>query len=505
MSESAGRDAAGSDGAGSDTAQADGGGSTAKAVLISAVAAIGGFLFGFDTSVINGAVDALSDDFGLSPFLTGFSVSCALLGAAVGAWFAGPVADRVGRTRVMVTAAALFAVSAVGSALAFGVGDFILWRFVGGVGVGVASVIAPAYIAEVAPARMRGRLGSLQQFAIVIGIFVALLSDAFIAGAAGDGTGGTAGAAAQFYLGLAAWRWMFLVELVPAVIFGLLAMTIPESPRYLVAKGEDRRARAVLSELIGPSATAERIRAIRRSLGEDRARSLADLRGPALGLLPIVWVGIALSVFQQAVGINVIFYYSTTLWRSVGFNESDALLTSVITSVTNVVFTIVAILLVDRIGRKLLLLVGSGGMFVSLGAAAVCFSQATGSGDSVSLGQPYATVALIAANLFVVFFAATWGPVVWVLLGEMFPNRIRAGALAVGAAAQWIANFAVSTSFPWLSANAGLSLTYGMYALFAVLSGVFVATQVPETKGRELEDMTGSTGRRAREEAASSA
>lgn len=467
-------------------------GSTGKAVLISAVAAIGGFLFGFDTAVINGAVNAIEASFALSAFLLGFTVSCALLGSAVGAWFAGPVADRFGRPRVMIVAAVLFALSALGSGFAFGAADLIAWRFVGGVGVGVASVIAPAYIAEVSPARLRGRLGSLQQLAIVLGIFVALLSNAWIAGAAG-------GADQPWLFGVSAWRWMFLIELVPAVVFGLLATTIPESPRFLVAQGDEQEARSVLGQLIGRQAVAERIRAIRDSLGDDRRRSLSDLRGPRFGLLPIVWVGILLSMFQQLVGINVIFYYSTTLWRSVGFDESDALLTSVVTSVVNVVFTIVAIMLVDRVGRKVLLLVGSVGMSMSLATLAVCFSRATGSGEDVSLPQPWATVALIAANLFVVFFAATWGPVVWVLLGEIFPNRIRASALAVGAAAQWLTNFAVSTTFPWLSDVAGLGLTYGMYAAFALASGLFVAATIVETKGRELEDMDGSTqGRRSK-------
>lgn len=471
---------------------------TANAILLSVVAAIGGFLFGFDTAVINGAVDALSADFELSAGLTGFAVSVALLGCALGAWFAGSAADRFGRPKVMIAAAVLFSVSAIGSGLAFGVWDLIFWRLVGGLGVGIASVIAPAYIAEVSPASIRGRLGSLQQLAIVTGIFVALLSDAFLAGAAG-------GAAEELWAGLSAWRWMFLAELVPAIAYGVLALTIPESPRFLVANGEDSRARDVLVRLMSKDAARERIAAIKKSLGGDGAVGLSALRGDMAGLKPIVWVGIFLSLFQQLVGINVIFYYSTTLWRSVGFEESDALTITVITSVTNVVVTIVAILLVDRIGRRPLLLVGSTAMALSLATMAVCFSQATGSGDDVSLADPYSTVALVAANVFVIGFGVSWGPVVWVLLGEMFPNRLRAPALAVAAAAQWLANFAVSTSFPWLSENLGLTVTYGGYAVFALLSGLFVATQVRETKGRELEDMQGETGRTVRDKAGAGA
>ncbi len=483
------------DGATDGTSTGGGGHHTAHAILISVVAAIGGFLFGFDTAVINGAVDAMSGEFELSAGLSGFAVSSALLGCAAGAWFAGSAADKFGRQPVMIAAAVLFLASAVGSGLAFGVWDLILWRLVGGLGVGVASVIAPAYIAEIAPAQIRGRLASLQQLAIVTGIFVALLSDAFLAGAAG-------GAAEELWAGLAAWRWMFLAETIPAVAYGLLALTIPESPRFLVARGEETRARDVLQKLMSRENARERIAAIKNSLKGEKLVGLRNLKGDRLGLKPIVWVGIFLSLFQQLVGINVIFYYSTTLWRSVGFEESDALTITVITSVTNVVVTIVAIMLVDKVGRRPLLLIGSTSMGIALATMAVCFSQATGSGDDVSLAEPWSTVALVAANVFVVGFGVSWGPVVWVLLGEMFPNKLRAPALAVAAAAQWLANFAVSTSFPWLSQNAGLSFTYGGYAVFAILSGLFVATQVRETKGQELEDMTGATGRTPRKDAA---
>lgn len=460
---------------------------TAKAILISVAAAVGGFLFGFDTAVINGAVDSIQSTFALSPALTGFAVSCALVGSALGAWYAGRVADHLGRVRAMLVAAVLFAASALGTGLAFSVWSLIGWRFVGGVGVGMASVIAPAYIAEVAPAHVRGRLGSLQQLAIVCGIFVALLSDAFLANIAG-------GALQQLWWGLAAWRWMFLAGLVPSLAYGVLALQIPESPRYLVARGELVRAGEVLREVLG----SRRMETIQRKVADilasvrresQRPPALSDLRGPYLGLLRIVWIGIFLSIFQQFVGINVIFYYSTSLWRSVGFSESDSLTITVITSVTNVLVTLVAIAIVDKVGRKPMLLGGSLGMATTLATMAVCFSQAIGTGKDVSLPHPWGTIALIAANLYVVSFGATWGPVVWVLLGEMFPNWIRAIALAVAAAAQWVANFAVTTTFPIL-ADISLSFAYGLYAAFALLSFGFVLRAVRETKGRELEEMT---------------
>ena len=455
----------------------------AKVVGISLAAAVGGFLFGFDTSVINGAVNALSEEFSLGPGLTGFAVSSALLGCAVGAWFAGSLSNRYGRIPVMVIAAILFFVFAVGSGLAFGVWDLILWRVIGGLGVGAASVIAPAYIAEVAPARFRGRLGSLQQLAIVLGIFAALLSNALIANTAG-------GSSETFWFGVAAWRWMFMIEAVPAAAYGVMALFLPESPRYLIRRGQLDRASKVLYDFTGEVDVNLKIEQIRKTLEREDTESLRDLVGERFGLKPIVWLGILLSLFQQLVGINVIFYYSTTLWQSVGFDESQALLTSTFTSIMNIVATIIAILLVDRVGRRVMLLVGSAGMAVSLALMALAFSfgEMSAGAESVSLPDPWSTVALVAANAFVMFFGTTWGPLVWVLLGEIFPNRIRASALAVAAAAQWAANWAVSASFPTLS-DIGLSFAYGLYAAFALLSLVFVFLWVPETKDRELEDM----------------
>jgi SP family sugar:H+ symporter-like MFS transporter len=457
-----------------------------RIIGICVAAALGGFLFGFDTAVINGAVDALTAEFGLGPGMSGFAVSSALLGCIAGAWFAGPLANRFGRIPVMVIAAVLFLVSAIGSGLAFGVVDLIIWRVIGGLGVGAASVIAPAYIAEVSPASVRGRLGSLQQLAIVTGIFVALLSDAFLASAAG-------GAANELWLGREAWRWMFMAEAVPAVVYGVMALRLPESPRFLVARGDIDKASQVLYDFTGEKDVNLKIEQIRASLGEEKRQRLHDLRGAVLGLKPIVWLGILLSMFQQFVGINVIFYYSTTLWRSVGFDETDALTITVITSVTNILVTIVAIMLVDRVGRRPMLLVGSIGMAISLGMMAVAFSFATlvtaaDGTETAELADPWATIALICANAFVVFFGTTWGPLVWVLLGEMFPNSIRAWALAVAAAAQWLSNFFISTTFP-VFADIGLSFAYGFYAVFAVLSFVFVLLKIPETKGIELEDM----------------
>ncbi|KAA0921981.1 MULTISPECIES: sugar porter family MFS transporter [unclassified Rhodococcus (in: high G+C Gram-positive bacteria)] len=457
---------------------------TAKVIGVSIAAAVGGFLFGFDSSVINGAVDSIEDHFLLGSFTTGFVVAIALIGCAVGAWFAGSLADRWGRKKVMLLGSALFVISSIGSGLAFSVPDLMLWRVLGGLGIGIASVIAPAYIAEIAPAKWRGSLASLQQLAITIGIFAALLSDALLAGAAD-------GASNDLWFGIEAWRWMFLVGVVPALVYGLLATLIPESPRYLVGQHLDEEAARVLAEITGELHPDERIHEIRLTLRKESRSSFADIRGPKFGLQPIVWVGITMAVLQQLVGINAIFYYSTTLWRSVGFTEDQSFTTSVITAVINVVMTFVAILFVDRIGRRKLLLAGSIGMFVGLVMASVAFSQSIGSGDDVTLPAPWGAIALVGANLFVIFFASTWGPIMWVMLGEMFPNRMRAMALGIGTAANWMANFAVTLAFPPLTSSVGLWVIYAGFALFAALSFFFVKAKIRETKGMELEDMLG--------------
>ena len=458
--------------------------SHATVIRLSLTAALGGFLFGYDSAVINGAVDAIGTRFSASSAVLGFTVSSALLGAAAGALAAGRVADRYGRLRAMWAAAALFLISAVGSGVASSLVMLVVFRVIGGVAVGVASVIAPTYIAEIAPARIRGKLGSLQQLAIVTGIFLALLADYALAAAAG-------GSEKDLWLGLEAWRWMFLAMAVPAVVYGGLALTIPESPRYLVAKARLDEAAGVLRRVLGDIDLNAKVDQIKETLQREKRPTMRDLGGPALGLLPIVWVGIGLSVFQQFVGINVIFYYSSVLWQAAGFTESNALIITVITSVVNVVTTLIAIASIDRYGRKPLLIIGSIGMALTLGTLAAVFGTATldKAGDPVLHGAA-APIALIAANLFVFAFGMSWGPVVWVLLGETFPNRIRAAALSLAAGAQWVANWVISTSFPPLK-DAGLGLAYGLYTTFAVLSLLFVLKFVRETKGVELEEMPG--------------
>ena len=452
-------------------------------------AAVGGFLFGFDTAVINGAVTAIEGNLGLDAVGLGVVVAVTLLGAALGALGAGWLADRIGRPRTMLAAGAVFFIAAIGCGLAQGVVDLAVWRLVTGIAVGFATVLGPLYISEIAPAHARGRLASMQQMAIVLGIFVALLSDSGIALMLG-------GADAELFLGLPAWRWMFIAGVVPAVVYIVLALMVPESPRYLVAKGRAEAARRVLIRLQRIDATEARVLTDRidETLQQKDSGRFRDLLDKRRGLLPVVWVGIGVAALQALVGIDVIFYYSTSLWESVGFEESAAFGLSVLSSFVNVAATVVAIVLIDRVGRRILLLTGSVGMFVSLVIVSIGFSTARIVDGSPQLEGIWGPVTLVGANLFVVAFAVSWGPVVWVLLGEMFPNRIRGVALSVCASANWLAGVALNFSFPSLR-DISLPGSYALYAVMAALSFLLVFFGVRETNGRSLEEMRASAGR----------
>ncbi|MFH8797457.1 sugar porter family MFS transporter [Streptomyces sp. NPDC017941] len=451
-------------------------------IFITAAAAMGGFLFGYDSSVINGATVAIQGKFDVNADTLGWIIATALLGCAVGAAIAGRVADRIGRIRVMQIASFLFAISAIGSALPFAAWDLTMWRFIGGLGIGMASVIGPAYIAEVAPPAYRGRLAAFQQAAIVIGIAVSQLVNWGILNMADGDQRGKIG-------GLEAWQWMLGVMVIPALLYGLLSFAIPESPRFLISVGRQAEAKKVLAEVEGSTVDVDaRAAQIETAMHREHQSTFKDLLGGRFGFLPIVWIGIFLSVFQQLVGINVIFYYSNQLWQSIGHDPSSSFLYSFETSIVNIVGTVIAMIFVDRIGRKPLALIGSAGMAVALFTMAWAFSYRSGSGDDVSLPHGQGLVAIIAANAFVLFFALSWGVVVWVLLGEIFPNRIRAAALGVAASAQWLANFAITKTFPSMS-EWSLTGSYIIYGAFAALSIPFVAKFVKETKGKTLEEM----------------
>ncbi len=453
--------------------------------LIVSVATLGGFLFGFDSGVINGTVDGLQEAFNSSTIGTGFNVASMLLGCAVGAFVAGRLSDVIGRRAVLLIAAALFIISAWGSGVATDATTFVIARVLGGLAVGAASVIAPAYISEVAPAERRGRLSSIQQVMIIVGLTAAFLSNYFLAEFAG-------GSQVEFWGGYAAWRWMFWAELVPATLFLILLFFIPESPRYLVAKGRDAEAQSVLGKLLGDAVAPTKLDEIKSSLANDHAPSLSDLLATQTGKIrPIVWVGIGLAVFQQFVGINIVFYYGAVLWQAVGFTENDALKINVLSGALSIGAVFFAIALIDKIGRKPLLFSGSLLMAAGLIVMSLAFASGSIVDGELALSDKAGLAALIAANVYVVAFNFSWGPVMWVMLGEMFPNQIRGSGLAVSGFAQWAANFLIIMSFPWLLTNIGLPITYGFYAGAALISALFVAIWVRETAGKELEAMTG--------------
>ena len=337
-----------------------------------------------------------------------------------------------------------------------------------------------------APAKFRGALSSIQQIAIITGLFCAFLSNYLIAGSAGGST-------QAFIWGFEAWRWMFWIELLPAVIYFFALLFIPESPRFLVALQKKERALVVLTRLMGVEAAGLKLEAIQASLAKDFHRPrLSDIADRNYGVRPIVWIGIGLATFQQLVGINVVFYYGAVLWQSAGFSESDALLINVLSGALSIGACVVATLLIDRVGRKPLLLVGSIGMSITLTVVAVIFTRAVvQAGGDLQLEDMAGPIALVAANLYVIFFNMSWGPVMWVMLGEMFPNQIRGSGLAVSGLAQWGSNFVITMTFPILLGGIGLGGAYGLYAVCAFISIFFIAKCTRETKGIELEAMEG--------------
>jgi len=455
------------------------------------VATLGGFLFGFDSGVINGTVKGLESAFNAEDIGSGFNVASMLLGCAVGAFFAGRLADLYGRRSMLIVSSVFFIISAYGSGIAGSSGEFIIYRILGGLAVGAASVMAPAYIAEIAPAKYRGALATIQQVAIIIGLFLSFLSNYQLANISGS-------AENPLWWDFETWRWMFWMEIIPAAIFFISLLFIPESPRFLVAKQKQTKAEKVLSKLYGTVVGKRKVTEIDASLAKDKHKpKFSDLYDKVKGRVrQIVWIGIGLAVFQQFVGINVVFYYGAVLWQAVGFGESDALLINVVSGALSIGAVAAALVLVDRIGRKPLLVIGSIGMSITLALVVVAFATGSLVADPVTgeetlqLSDAMGMMALIAANAYVVFFNASWGPVMWVMLGEMFPNQIRGLGLAVAGLAQWGANFLVTLTFPILLGSAGLAFAYSLYTIGAVVSIFFVIKYVYETKGKELEEMT---------------
>jgi SP family sugar:H+ symporter-like MFS transporter len=459
--------------------------SLAYLIFICSVATLAGFLFGFDASVINGTVAALSKEFHSTGVGTGLSVSSVLIGSAVGSLLAGQFADGFGRKQLMLMTAILFALGAWGAGAAHSAGGFFVYRLIGGFGVGAASVVAPAYIAEVSPPELRGRLTTIQQLAIVVGLQCAFVSNYLIAHAAGS-------AGAPWLLGLSAWRWMFWVQLIPSALYFACSLTLPESPRYLIAKGRDSEALLLIRRLWGTRESPDKtLAAIRRTVSVSEGAGGPSLFVPGRwSFIPLVWVGLALAFFQQASGINAVMYFGEYLWAAAGFTEQSGLLINVALGAVLVVSTLVSMVLVDRVGRRPLLLAGSAVMTVTLlTLTAVFVMSAHGPGGTLHLTAAEAKVILVAEHAFIFAFGVSWGPVVWVLLGEMFPNRIRAHGLAVSAGGQWVTAFAVTMTFPPLLSTLGLGGVFFIYSVATLFSYITVYKFVRETNGVHLEDM----------------
>ncbi len=427
--------------------------STLYIVLITLVATLGGLLFGYDTAVISGAEGSLqtyfADSLGLSSLVHGVTVSSALIGCIIGGLISGFFATRFGRKNTLILAAFLFLLSALGSAfpevLFFTKGEpsvallitFNIYRIIGGIGVGLASAVSPMYIGEIAPARIRGTLVSLNQFAIIFGMLVVYFVNW------GIGRGQT-----MEWINDVGWRYMFLSEAIPALLFLLLLFTVPETPRYLVSKNQDEKAMAVLSRIYDETMAKATMFEIKKSFDVNKARLFSYGK-------TIIVIGILLSVFQQFVGINVALYYAPRIFESMGAARDASMFQTIVMGLVNVLFTLIAIFTVDKFGRKPLLIIGSIGMTIGMfGVAGMAFSNTIG------------IWTLIFIIIYTASFMMSWGPVVWVLISEIFPNKIRGQAVAIAVAAQWTANYFISSTYPAMMEFSG-GLTYSFYGLMS--------------------------------------
>ncbi len=428
-------------------------------MAVTLVAAIGGLIFGFDTAIVAGATRYMKEQFSLSSLQEGWTVSVVLIGCMFGAGLAGPISDRIGRRRLMLVSAALFLVSAVGCALPRTIAEFVVFRFVGGLGIGSAAVLSPLYIAEIAPARVRGALVSVNQLAIVTGILLAYFVNWAFAGS-----------------GPSNWRWMFGMGAFPSVLFFLLLLRVPESPRWLVKNGREDEARTVLTRADSAAAAATGIRDIKDTLALEEG-SFRELFRPAFRR-PLL-IAIVLAVFQQVTGINAILYYAPRIFEGAGFARMSAIGQSTLVGLVNMLFTVVAIVLADRVGRRPLLLVATGGMGLSL----------------VLLGAAFkfpvfpASALLLIILLYIAFFASAMGPLVWVVMAEIFPIKVRGSAMGLATLVLWFADFLVTLTFPVISDRFHPSTAFWLYAAMCAFDLVFIWFFLPETKGKSLEEI----------------
>lgn len=424
---------------------------------ISFISALGGYLFGFDFAVIAGALPFLKEQFHFNEIQEGFATATLALGCIIGCLIAGNVSDRYGRRKGLMTAAIIFFASSLAMAFSHNSGSFIFYRFLAGIGVGMASVLSPVYIAEIAPTHIRGRMVSINQLTVVIGIFITNLVNYSLRNE-----------------GVDAWRWMVGLGAIPSSLFVIGVIFLPETPRWLTKAGKDKKAGNVLSKIGGSLYASDTLDSIKQSLTGDLKLSYAAVFKK--DVLPAVIVGIGLAVFQQFCGINVVFNYTAKIFESVGFNQDDQLKQMVFIGLVNLVCTLIAMWQVDKLGRKPLMLFGALGLTILYIISAILLQN----------GSPAASWPLLAA---IGIYAMTLAPVTWVLISEIFPNRIRGAATSVAVIALWVSYGILTFTFPVLVKAYGAYTPFYIYAVICVLGFVFVKTKVKETKGRSLEEM----------------
>ena len=451
----------------------DNSGSLVYLILVCCVAALGGLLFGYDTAVISGAIGFLQTHFTLDAAWTGWTASCALVGCVIGVVLAGILSDRFGRKKVLIISAVLFLISAVGTALPRTLNEFIIFRIIGGIGVGAASMTSPMYIAEISPARIRGRMVSVNQLAIVSGILIVYFVNFYIAEYGAD--------ISESWNVKIGWRWMFGSESLPAVLLLLLLFFVPESPRWLVKQNREKEAADVLSKVEGAEYAKNEILAIKDVISLETG-SIKQLFQP--GLRIVLVIGVVLAVLQQVTGINVFLYYAPEIFKKLGSQTNTALLETIVVGSVNMLFTLVAIWTVDKLGRKPLMIVGSVGMGVSLFVMGL-----------VAYYQKTELWVLVLVLGYIASFALSVGPVTWVIMSEIFPTRIRGRAMAIATFCLWGANYIVSQTFPMMNENKWLvekfhhGFPFWVYCSLCVVLAVFVWLFVPETKGKSLEEI----------------
>ncbi|MEJ7585979.1 MAG: sugar porter family MFS transporter [Ferruginibacter sp.] len=429
------------------------------------VAAVGGLLFGYDTAVVAGAIGFIQKRYDLSATMVGWIASCALVGCMVGAMFAGKLSDNIGRKKVLLLSGILFGVSSAGIAIPMDLNWFVVFRLIGGLGIGIASMLAPMYISEIAPARIRGQLVSINQLGIVTGILLIYFVNASIAGWYDEAWNISTG-----------WRWMFGSGLIPSIVFLLLLFFVPESPRWLAQKERFDEAKQILTKINGPAVAGEELEEIKEALNMEGS-SFSDILKP--GVRKALVIGIILCIFSQVTGINAIMYYAPEIFKSTGDASGSALMQTVLVGVINVLFTLVAIKYVDRWGRRTLLLIGCAGM-------AICLAIV---GGAFFFGFAKGYLVLIAILAYIAFFAISLGPLAFVVIAEIFSNRNRGMAMSVCIFFLWASVYAVSQSFPMLLASIGSAYTFWLYMLMSFCAFLFVYRLIPETKGRSLEEI----------------